>query len=93
MTNKKRPRVRVKFKYNTDTGEIEEFIIDDNAPGASENYHNGIARAFTARLSKNAEIEDAGNIRLSDTVSELTVSEQETEAESGKLKPKTEILE
>ncbi|MDM8523558.1 hypothetical protein QUF80_09330 [Desulfococcaceae bacterium HSG8] len=72
MNEKKRPRIRVRFKYNTDTGEIEEFIIDDNAPGASEAYHDGIARAIAARLSKHPEIEDAGNLSLTDSPSEVS---------------------
>ncbi len=58
-----RPPVRVRFRYNVDTGEIEEFIVDDNAPDRSEDYHNKVARAFAGQLSGNAEIEDAGRIR------------------------------
>ncbi len=66
MASKKRPRVRVRFKYNMDTGEIEEFIIDDNAPGASENYHDGVAEIIASRLSRNPEFEDAGPDPFSD---------------------------
>ena len=62
----KRPKVRVRFKYDTDTGEIVEFIVDDNAPSASEDYHLAVARTVAERLGRNIEIEDAGAVRLSD---------------------------
>jgi hypothetical protein len=64
MSDKKRPPIRISFKYNKDTGEIEEFIVDDNAPTASETLHNKIAEAISSRLGRRPEIEDAGNIRL-----------------------------
>ena len=64
MSEKKRPPIRVSFKYNKDTGEIEEFIVDDNAPTASETLHNRIAEAISSRLGRRPEIEDAGNVRL-----------------------------
>ncbi|MDM8515098.1 hypothetical protein QUF76_02775 [Desulfobacterales bacterium HSG16] len=80
----KRPRVRIKFKFNMDTGEIEEFIIDDNSPEASEAYHNEIARAIASRLGNRPEIEDAGAIRLSDMPDRhiSSVPDLETESES-----------
>ncbi len=78
---KKRPRVRIRFKYNTDTGEIEEFIIDDNAPAASEGYHNGVARAIASRLGSQPEIEDAGAISLSETLTPQTTPENEKNKE------------
>jgi len=62
--SEKRPRVRIRFKYNVDTGEIEEFIIDDNAPAASEAYHDKVAQAIAGRLARHSEIEDAGPVRL-----------------------------
>ncbi|HEX8772804.1 MAG TPA: hypothetical protein VF735_04305 [Pyrinomonadaceae bacterium] len=64
MSEKKRPPIRISFKYNKDTGEIEEFIVDDNAPTASETLHNRIAEAISSRLGRRPEIEDAGNVRL-----------------------------
>ena len=62
--SEKRPRVRIRFKYNLDTGEVEEFIIDDNAPAASEAYHDKVAEAISSRLARQPEIEDAGPMRL-----------------------------
>lgn len=55
-----RPPVRIRFRYNLDTGEIEEFLIDDNAPHLSEGYHNKIAGAIAANLARHPDIEDAG---------------------------------
>ncbi|HEX8141248.1 MAG TPA: hypothetical protein VF553_01545 [Pyrinomonadaceae bacterium] len=64
MSEKRRPPIRISFKYNKETGEIEEFIVDDNAPTASETLHNKIAETISSRLGRRPEIEDAGNIRL-----------------------------
>ena len=62
MSNK-RPGVKIKFKYNLDTGEIEEFIIDDSAPAASEDYHDKVANLIAQKFARNPEITDAGPIR------------------------------
>jgi plasmid stabilization system protein ParE len=79
---KKQPRVRIRFTYNKDTGEIEEFIIDDQAPSASEAYHDDVAHAIAGRLARDPEIEDAGTMRLPQmepqTV-DLPVAEEEEE--------------
>jgi plasmid stabilization system protein ParE len=92
MNEKKRPPIRISFKYNKDTGEIEEFIVDDNAPTASETLHNKIAEAISSRLGRRPEIEDAGNIRLpsieprvleSPAVNEEKKQEQQPAEESG----------
>ncbi len=56
----KRPPVKIKFKYNLETGAIEQFIVDDNAAGASEEYHDRVALAIGDLLAHRAEIEDAG---------------------------------
>ncbi|MBN2332415.1 MAG: hypothetical protein JXO49_12575 [Deltaproteobacteria bacterium] len=55
-----RPKVTIQFKYNMDTGEIEEFIVDDHASAASEQYHDQVAKAVAGRLGRNPEIADAG---------------------------------
>jgi len=65
---KKRPPVRIRFKYNVDTGEIEEFIIDDNAVSAGEEYHDKVAKSVAARLGRNPDITDAGPVRLPEAV-------------------------
>ena len=62
MSNK-RPPIRIRFRYNVDTGEIEEFIIDDNAAAASEAYHDKVARAIAGWLGHNPVIDDAGPVR------------------------------
>ncbi len=56
----------MRFKYDTDTGEIVEFIVDDNAPSGSERYHEAVARAVAEKLGKNIEIAGAGAVRLAD---------------------------
>ncbi len=66
--SEKRPPVRIRFKYNIDTGEIEDFIIDDDAITASEDYHKDIAKDISSLLGRNPKITDAGSIRLSGVV-------------------------
>ncbi len=80
--SEKRPRVRIRFKYNKDTGEIEEFIIDDQAPAASEAYHDDVAHAIAGRLARDPEVEDAGPVRLPQVepqAVELPAREEEAE--------------
>ena len=55
-----RPKVTIRFKYNLDTGEIEEFIVDDHAPAARESYHDQVALSVASRLVAHPEIADAG---------------------------------
>ena len=57
-----RPPIRIRFRFNMDTGEIE-FIIDDISPDRSEEYHNKVAHAIASFLDRNPEIKDAGAIR------------------------------
>lgn len=56
-----RPRVSIRFRYNADTGAIEEFLIDDHAPDRTEQYHDRIAGAIASHLARNSGIADAGN--------------------------------
>ena len=58
--SEKRPRVRIRFKYNIETGDVDEFIIDDNAPTASENYHDDTARTIAGRLAHNIGLQEVG---------------------------------
>lgn len=61
MTDRsQRPPVRIRLKYNSDTGEVEELLIDDGAPDCSEEYHDRVADAVARLLSRNPEVEDAG---------------------------------
>ena len=60
MSTNKRPPVKIKFKYNLETGAIEQFIVDDNAAGASEEYHDRVALAIGDLLAHRVEIKDAG---------------------------------
>ena len=57
-----RPAIRVRFRFNIDTGEID-FIIDDVSPDRSEEYHDKVARAIASYLDRNSDILDAGAIR------------------------------
>lgn len=59
---RKRAPVRISFKYNKDTGEVVEFIVDDSTPEASEEYHDKVAEAISSRLSRSPDIRDAGHI-------------------------------
>ena len=54
-----RPPIRIRLRFNIDTGEIE-FIIDDISPDRSEQYHDRIAHAIASFLDRNPEIRDAG---------------------------------
>ena len=57
-----RPPVRIRFRFNVDTGEIE-FIVDDNSPDRSEDYHDKVADAIASYLARHPEIENAGHTR------------------------------
>lgn len=70
MSKPQRPKVRIRFTYNKETGQIEDFIIDDNAESASEDYHDNIAEQISSRLGANPDIEDAGPIRLNRSMQE-----------------------
>ncbi len=59
MSNK-RPPVKIKFRFNLETGTIEQFIVDDNAAGASEEYHDRVALVVGDLLARKVEIKDAG---------------------------------
>ena len=61
--NGERPPVRIRFQFNVETGEIEEFLIDDAAPANSEDYHDKVAGAVAAPLARHPLIEDAGPVR------------------------------
>ncbi len=56
----RRPSVKIRFKYNVDTGKIEQLIVDDQAPERSEHYHDKVAEAVAMNLGRRPEIEDAG---------------------------------
>ncbi len=57
-----RPPIRVRLRFNIDTGDIE-FIVDDISPDRSEAYHDKIANAIASFLARNPDIRDAGPIR------------------------------
>ena len=56
----KRNPVTIRFRFNKDTGQVEEFLIDDGDRTASEAYHNKIARAIAGELFRRPNIVDAG---------------------------------
>jgi plasmid stabilization system protein ParE len=74
-----RPPVRISFKYNKDTGEIVEFIVDDNSPTASEEFHDRVAEAVATSLSRRAEIYDAGREPVADPLVIGPTPEPETD--------------
>lgn len=55
-----RKPVTIRFRFNQDTGQIEQFLIDDGDRTAPEAYHNQIARAIAGRLFRRPQVEDAG---------------------------------
>jgi hypothetical protein len=52
--------VRIRLKYNLQTGEVEELLIDDNAPMGTEDYHDEVAQAVARNLVRQPVVEDAG---------------------------------
>ncbi len=56
----KRPPVKIKFRFNLETGTVEQFVVDDNAVGASEDYHDRVALAVGDLLARKVEVKDAG---------------------------------
>ncbi len=60
MAGSKRPSVKIRFRYNVDSGKIEQLIVDDQAPDRSERYHDQVAGAVAGYLGRRPQIEDAG---------------------------------
>ncbi len=58
--SQKRPPIRVHFRYNLESGEVEELLIDDNAPGRTDDYHDKVADLIASRLGRDFLIEDIG---------------------------------
>lgn len=57
----KRPPIKISFQYNVTTGEIEEFLIDDNAANAPDAYHDDVANMLLSHMGIEGDIEDAGS--------------------------------
>jgi hypothetical protein len=72
MATPKRTPVTIRFRYNKESGEIEDFIIDDNTPNASEESHDKIADLIARQLGAKPDIEDAGPIRFGKTPEKRT---------------------
>jgi hypothetical protein len=55
-------RVRVRFRYNSDTGEVETFLVEDIGgarPGADHDaVHDAITADIARVVERNAEIEE-----------------------------------
>jgi hypothetical protein len=54
-----RKRVTVRFRFNQATGQIEEFLIDDDEPTAPEAYHDRIARAIAGQIFRRPRVIDS----------------------------------
>jgi hypothetical protein len=85
----KRPPVRIRFRFNLETGEIEEFIVDDQSPEASEDHHDEMARIVAGPLVRNPEIEDAGRIRGKRPVERTPADPQEENRDADREPPET----
>lgn len=55
-----RQPITIRFRFNTETGQIETFLVDDGDRTAPETYHDQIARMVAGELFRNPQIEDAG---------------------------------
>ncbi len=75
-----RKPVTIRFRFNQDTGQIEEFLIDDHDRTAPESYHDRIARAIAGQLFRNPQVVDTGatatDVESPPTMSELTPDPQ-----------------
>ena len=80
-----RPPVRIRLRFNMDTGAVE-FIVDDNSPARTEDYHNRVAQAIASFLARHPEIQDAGHIRyrLDQEWYELTQTYEQNQKEQEK---------
>lgn len=67
-----RKPITIRFRFNQDTGQVEQFLIDDGDRAAPEEYHNRIARAIAGRLFRRPQIEDAGADAVAEALSNLT---------------------
>jgi hypothetical protein len=72
MSGSGRKPITIRFRFNKDTGQIEEFLIDDGDRLAPEQYHNQIAAAIAGRLFRRPQIEDAGTAAIEHSLSNLT---------------------
>ena len=79
----KRPPIRIQFNFNVDTGDME-FIVDDNSPDRTEDYHDRVAQTIGQFLARNPQIADAGHIRyrLDREWHEITRTEQQKQDEN-----------
>lgn len=50
--------IRIVFKFNKVTGEVEEFLVDDQDQGLSEARHDEIALAFAKLFERHPSIEE-----------------------------------
>ncbi|MGB1251010.1 MAG: hypothetical protein ACPG8W_10380 [Candidatus Promineifilaceae bacterium] len=66
----KRPPIRIKFRFDTETGMID-LVVDDSAPDQTEAYHDRVAMAVAQLLARNPQISDAGARHLLDQVDQL----------------------
>lgn len=64
MSPSSKKSVLIRFRYNKESGEIEDLIVDDNTPNASEAFHDQVAELVASQLGAKAVIQDAGSIRF-----------------------------
>ena len=63
--------------------EIEDLIVDDNAPNATEEFHDQVADLIASQLGANATIEDAGPIRFESRPASKTEVDKSKSEETG----------
>lgn len=68
MSTVSRPPVNIRFRFNIETGQIEDFIIDDNAIAADEDYHDRVAAKIAGLLANNPEIFATGPRRRAEAL-------------------------
>jgi len=82
MSQSPKKSVNIRFRFNKETGEIEDLIVDDNTPNASEKFHDDVARLIAGQLGARALIRDAGPIRF-DSHTQRTPAEHEEKPAEG----------
>jgi hypothetical protein len=64
MSQSPKKPISIKFRFNKESGEIEDLIVDDNMPNASDSFHDQVAELIASQLGAKPLIRDAGPIRF-----------------------------
>ena len=87
MSKTPKKPVRIRFRFNKESGEIEDLIVDDNTPNASESFHDQVAELIASQLGAKAVIRDAGPIRF-ESQTPMNPADRNDGSRDESLKPK-----